>query len=103
MTAIGILHPGDMGAALGARLRERGHDVRWAGDGRSAATRERAEAAGLRDAGPLAALAAASDVLPSVSPPHAAGDLARAAAGFTGVYVDANAIAPATVETVRRI
>jgi 3-hydroxyisobutyrate dehydrogenase-like beta-hydroxyacid dehydrogenase len=103
MTTLGVLHPGEMGAALGARLRERGHDVAWAGGGRSAATRERAEAAGLRDAGSLGALAAASDVLLSVCPPHAALDVARAAAGFTGVYVDANAIAPATVETVRAI
>src|SRR3954468_1339020 len=103
MTAIGILHPGDMGAALAARLRERGHDVRWSGDGRSPQTRERAEAAGLRDAGSLAALTAASDVLLSVCPPHAAVDIARAVAGFTGLYVDANAIAPATVEIVRGI
>jgi ribose 5-phosphate isomerase B len=27
MTTIGLLHPGEMGGALGARLRERGHDV----------------------------------------------------------------------------
>src|SRR3954452_24415409 len=103
MTVIGMLHPGEMGAALGARLRVRGHDVRWAGEGRSPATRERAGAAGLRDAGSLAALAAASDVLLSVCPPHAALDVARAVAGFTGLYVDANAIAPATVGSVRGI
>jgi predicted dinucleotide-binding enzyme len=48
MTTIGVLHPGEMGTALAASLRERGHDVRWAGEGRSAATRERAAAAGLR-------------------------------------------------------
>src|SRR3954452_2586617 len=101
MTAIGILHPGDMGAALGARLRERGHDVRWSGDGRSPQTRERAEAAGLRDAGSLAGLTAASDALLSVCPPHAAGDGARAVAGFTRLYVDPTASAPATVEIVR--
>ena len=35
---IGVLHPGEMGAALGARLRERSHDVLWAGEGRSATT-----------------------------------------------------------------
>jgi 3-hydroxyisobutyrate dehydrogenase-like beta-hydroxyacid dehydrogenase len=103
MTAIGLLHPGEMGAALGARLRERGRDVRWAGEGRSDATRERARSAGLRDAGTLAALVADSDVLLSVCPPHAALDVARAAAGHTGVYVDANAISPRTVAAVRAI
>jgi 3-hydroxyisobutyrate dehydrogenase-like beta-hydroxyacid dehydrogenase len=103
MTAIGLLHPGEMGTALGARLRERGHDVLYAGDGRSAATRSRAEAAGLRDAGSPAGLADESDVVLSVCPPHAALDVARAVAGFRGVFVDANAIAPATVEAVRAV
>jgi 3-hydroxyisobutyrate dehydrogenase-like beta-hydroxyacid dehydrogenase len=103
MTTIGLLHPGEMGAALGARLRERGHDVLWAPEGRSAASRERASAAGLRDAGALASLCGASDVVLSVCPPHAAVDLARAVAGYEGVFVDANAIAPATVDAVRGV
>jgi 3-hydroxyisobutyrate dehydrogenase-like beta-hydroxyacid dehydrogenase len=90
-----------MGAALGARLRERGHDVLWAGEGRSAATRERARAAGLRDAGPLAALLPASGLVVSVCPPHAALDVARAVVGYTGVFVDANAVSPATAEAIR--
>src|SRR3954447_4547101 len=103
MTTIGLLHPGEMGAALGARLHERGHDVLWVGDRRSAATRERAEAAGLRDAGTLAALRDAADLVLSVCPPHAALDVARAVAGYRVVFVDANAIAPATVRAVRRV
>ena len=78
--AIGVLHPGEMGAAMGARLQERGHDVVWSSDGRSDATRERAEAAGLRDAGSLAALTGACDLVLSVCPPHAALDLAAAVA-----------------------
>jgi 3-hydroxyisobutyrate dehydrogenase-like beta-hydroxyacid dehydrogenase len=92
-----------MGAALGARLRERGHDVLWVADGRSAATRRRADAAGLRDAGSLRALCAASDLVLSVCPPHAALDVARAVAGDAGLFVDANAIAPATVDRVRAV
>jgi 3-hydroxyisobutyrate dehydrogenase-like beta-hydroxyacid dehydrogenase len=103
MTTIGLLHPGEMGAALAARLRERGHDVLWLGEGRSAASRDRAGAGGLRDAGSLAALRAESDIVLSVCPPHAALDVARTVAGFAGVFVDANAIAPATVETVRAV
>jgi 3-hydroxyisobutyrate dehydrogenase-like beta-hydroxyacid dehydrogenase len=103
MTTVGVLHPGEMGAALGARLRERGHDVLWASEGRSTATRGRAAAAGLCDVSSVAALAAESDVVLSVCPPHAARDVASTVAGFRGVFVDANAIAPATVETVRAV
>jgi 3-hydroxyisobutyrate dehydrogenase-like beta-hydroxyacid dehydrogenase len=36
----------------------------------------------------------------SVCPPHAALDVARAAEGFTGIYVDANAIAPQTARAI---
>jgi hypothetical protein len=39
---IGLLHPGEMGAAFGAALRTRGHDVLWLPEGRSGATRDRA-------------------------------------------------------------
>src|SRR3954465_8980000 len=94
MNAIGVLHPGEMGAALGARLRECGREVRWAGEGRRDRRPARAAAAALRDAGSLAALAAGTDVLLSVSPPHAARDVARAVAGYTGVFVDAHALPP---------
>lgn len=96
---IGLVHPGEMGAAVGACLRRAGHDVVWASAGRSATTVERAEAAGLRDVGTVAALAAACPIVVSVCPPHAATAQADAvrAAGFRGLYVDANAVAPGTV------
>jgi 3-hydroxyisobutyrate dehydrogenase-like beta-hydroxyacid dehydrogenase len=103
MTTIGLLHPGEMGCALGARLRERGHDVLWVAAGRSGATRGRADAGGLRDAGALGALCDASDLVLSVCPPHAALEVARSVAGYAGVFVDANAIAPATVGEVRAV
>ena len=54
---IGLLHPGQMGAAVGAVLRERGHRVVWASEGRSEATRARAAEAGLEDVGSVAAVA----------------------------------------------
>jgi 3-hydroxyisobutyrate dehydrogenase-like beta-hydroxyacid dehydrogenase len=95
--AIGLLHPGEMGAAIGAALVANGCRVIWASDGRSAETRSRAEEAGLDDAGSVAEVARRSDVILSVCPPHAAAEVARAVAGFDGLYVDANAIAPATV------
>jgi 3-hydroxyisobutyrate dehydrogenase-like beta-hydroxyacid dehydrogenase len=99
---IGILHPGEMGSAVAAAAAGGGARVLWAAEGRGAATRRRAEAARLEDVGTLAALAAASDVVVSVCPPHAAADVARAVAArrFTGVYVDANAVAPATARAI---
>jgi 3-hydroxyisobutyrate dehydrogenase-like beta-hydroxyacid dehydrogenase len=97
---VGLLHPGEMGAALGSVLLGQGADVLWASSGRSAATAHRAEAAGLTDVGSLAELLRRSDVVLSVCPPHAAVDVARSVAGFTGVYVDANAVSPATARSI---
>ncbi|MEM7284838.1 MAG: DUF1932 domain-containing protein [Actinomycetota bacterium] len=95
----GILHPGAMGQSIGATCAGR---VVWAGDGRSPATRARAEAAGLEDVGTLQAMADTADVVVSVCPPGAALEQADAVAttGFDGIYVDANAIAPATARSV---
>jgi len=100
VTVVGLLHPGEMGAAIGGALVERGETVLWASEGRSTATAERAREARLEDAGDTAELLRRSEIVLSVCPPHAAVEVARAAAGFTGVYVDANAIAP---ETAREI
>jgi 3-hydroxyisobutyrate dehydrogenase-like beta-hydroxyacid dehydrogenase len=97
---IGLLHPGEMGAAVGAVLRGRGHRVVWASEGRSAETRKRAEEAGLEDAGSVEELVRRSDVILSVCPPHATLEVAGAVAGFSGVFVDANAIAPGTARQV---
>ena len=54
---IGVLHPGEMGAAVAAVLRGQGRRVVWASPGRSVETRERAEAAGLDDVGTAAEVA----------------------------------------------
>jgi len=95
---VGLLHPGEMGAAVGAVLREQGIRVVWASEGRSDETRTRAEAAGLEDVGSVDAVAE-SDVVFSICPPHAALEVARSA-DFGGIYVDANAISPATAAQV---
>ena len=102
---IGLLHPGEMGAAVGRCLRDRGHVVLWASSGRGSATAARAAAAGLIDAGTVTEIAFRCDVIVSVCPPHAALEVARevAGAGFGGLYVDANAISPATVREVAAI
>lgn len=95
---VGLLHPGEMGSAIGATLVASGARVLWASEGRSAATRDRARELGLEDAGTIAGVARASEVIVSVAPPASAADVARgvAALGYAGVYVDANAVAPAT-------
>lgn len=100
---IGLLHPGEMGAALGRLLHGRRHDVLWASAGRSAATGARAREAGLRDAGSLSELARVSDLILSICPPHAAVEVAEAVTGFSGLYLDANAISPATARRVAAI
>src|SRR5258705_69562 len=61
-----------MGAVVGGVLVAAGQRVVWAADGRSAATAERAGAAGLEDAGTLAELAEQADVVLSICPPHEA-------------------------------
>lgn len=97
-----LLHPGAMGASVGAALTKTGHDVAWIPEGRSEATRKRADAAGLKGVATLADGIDHADIVISVCPPHAAVEQAHtvADAGFTGTYVDANAVAPATAETV---
>jgi len=102
---IAMLHPGEMGAAIGAGLVARGHRVVWASAGRGAATRKRAADCGLEDVATLARAAQAADIVFSVCPPHAAMELARAVAGcgFGGVYIDANAVSPQTTRAVGQV
>jgi 3-hydroxyisobutyrate dehydrogenase-like beta-hydroxyacid dehydrogenase len=100
LEVIGLLHPGEMGGAIGATLVTAGRTVLWASEGRSPASAERAQEAGLEDAGTVAELAARSDLLLSIIPPHAALTTAGSFGPFRGVYVDANAIAPATTRLV---
>ena len=100
---VGLLNPGEMGAAVAQCLTGRGITVLWASDGRSDRTAERAKAAGLDDVGTAREIAAQASVILSVCPPHAALGLARQVAGFGGVYVDANAVSPATAREIARI
>ena len=92
-----------MGSAVGATLAARGETVIWASAGRSAATAERAQIAGLEDVGSVEELCRRSDVIISVCPPHAAAEVAEAAQGFPGIYVDANAVSPATARSIEEL
>ncbi|HKQ65297.1 MAG TPA: DUF1932 domain-containing protein [Methylomirabilota bacterium] len=102
MTTIGLLNPGEMGSMVGAAVRSAGSRVLWAGEGRSGATRKRAADAGLEDAGSVASVVKASEIILSVCPPHAAVDVATqvAALRFAGTYVDGNAVSPATAREI---
>ncbi len=97
MTRVGLLFPGEMGALVGSAVRG---EVLWASEGRSEATRKRAE--GFTDVGTVRELVAASEIVISLCPPAIAEDVAGevAAEGLDGIYVEANAIAP---ERVKRI
>jgi 3-hydroxyisobutyrate dehydrogenase-like beta-hydroxyacid dehydrogenase len=97
---IGLLHPGEMGAAVGQCLTGAGCEVLWASEGRGPQTAARARAAGVTDAGTAAEVADRADIIFSICPPHAALDVAWAVQGFGGLYIDANAISPATAREV---
>ena len=101
-TRIGLLHPGQMGSAVGRALVEAGHRVLWVSADRSPESRERAAQAGMEDAGTLEALVAQAEVILSICPPHAASEVAGqvAALGFTGIYTDCNAISPERTRAV---
>jgi 3-hydroxyisobutyrate dehydrogenase-like beta-hydroxyacid dehydrogenase len=88
-----------MGATIGATC---GAAVLWCSAGRSSESADRAAAAGLTAVDDLGELVDRSDVVVSVCPPDAAIAVADEVAtiGFDGIYVDANAIAPATARTV---
>lgn len=85
-----------MGVSVAVTARNSGCDVYWVSEGRRAQTRERAEAAGLTDAGTLAAFCERCPVIASVCPPEFAERILDQviAAGFRGLYLDANALAP---------
>jgi 3-hydroxyisobutyrate dehydrogenase-like beta-hydroxyacid dehydrogenase len=99
---IGILHPGEMGISVAASAQNSGHEVFWASVGRGEKTRMRAEKQRLTDAGSLADLCKTCSIILSVCPPHIAEDVAKRviAAGFKGLYLDANAISPQKSKTI---
>jgi 3-hydroxyisobutyrate dehydrogenase-like beta-hydroxyacid dehydrogenase len=93
---VGLLHPGEMGAAVGALLVERGHEVLWLPRGHSAATARRARDAGLQATEHFDDV----QVILSICPPHAALDVARSLAGSRALVIDANAVSPATARAI---
>jgi 3-hydroxyisobutyrate dehydrogenase-like beta-hydroxyacid dehydrogenase len=100
-TTVGIVSAGEMGAGVGRLLRRGGVRVVTALDGRGERTRERAAAAGMEDVGSLAAVVREADLLLSILPPGRALELAEAVGRDAGpLYVDCNAISPATARAI---
>ncbi len=104
---IAVIAPGAMGAAVGKRLVGHGVKVLTSLTGRSSATAKRASDAGMIDAGD--AEIASADFILAILPPGDALPLARrfasalAASDSKPVYVDCNAINPATVERIAAV
>ena len=103
---VGILSPGEMGAGVGGALRASGLSVLTCLAGRSQASHERAQAAGMEDVPDLATLVERCDLILSILVPARArgvaaevGAAARTA-GATTVLADCNAIAPQTVQAI---
>ena len=98
---IGIIAPGNMGAGVAARLTENKVTVLTTLAGRSTASTERARAAGMTDVDERQLMEA--DFLLSIVPPGEALALAKrlapliSAANRKPVYVDCNAVSPATM------
>jgi L-threonate 2-dehydrogenase len=101
---VAVIAPGMMGAAVGKRLADNGLKVLTSLKGRSQETLARAKAAGMVDAS--ASEIAAADFILSILPPGDALTLAEQfapalkASNAKPVYVDCNAINPATVDRV---
>ncbi|BAN25968.1 NAD(P)-dependent oxidoreductase [Caballeronia insecticola] len=103
---IALLGAGSMGSAVGHRLTQGGARVLTTLEGRSAASALRAREAGMEDAS-LESLAACDFILSIVPPAVAIETAARLVpvlehANSKPVYVDCNAINPATVEQIAR-
>lgn len=96
MKKLGILHPGEMGISIAASAQNSGCEVFWVSEGRSDQTRKRAEDHNLEDMRTLTNLCQNCDLIISVCPPDAAEKVSKQvlAAGFSGLFLDANAISP---------
>jgi len=107
--AVGILSPGDMGHVVGQVLLEHGMPVLTCLKGRSERTRGLARKAGIRDVPTYEALIRETDMILSILVPAEAENAARTVAQAlrnsdeTTVYVDCNAVSPATSQRIAKI
>jgi 3-hydroxyisobutyrate dehydrogenase-like beta-hydroxyacid dehydrogenase len=102
---VAVLSPGDMGHAVGAFLNAGGRRIVTSLAGRSEATRARAARAGFEDLASIERVVALADLILSILPPSDAEALAgrfaesvASASGAAPVFVDCNAVSPATAK-----
>ena len=102
---VGLLHPGRMGAAVGARLTSHGHTVLWHPHARSGATHQRAIDAGLQPVDQLSELLAEATLVLSICPAAAAEQVAELVGEhrYNGIYVEANAINPRRMRSIHEL
>src|SRR5947199_3250907 len=106
---VAIVAQGSMGSGVGKRLHESGAEVRTLLSGRSAASAERARAAGMKPMNGERDMLDGADFFLSILPPGEAEAVARrlapalTALAKKPVYVDCNAISPQTDERVAAI
>ena len=97
---VAILSPGDMGHAVGQRLRENELDVITCLAGRSERTRALADKAGIRDVANMEELVSRADLIMSMTVSAAVPSLCRevadamTATGASALFAECNAIAP---------
>ena len=109
MNTVGILSPGDMGHAVGQRLREHGLRVIANLSDRSERTRQLASKAGIEEVSSYEALVKEADIVLSILVPAQAGAAAQAVAdslnetGAELLFADCNAIAPQTTRQIGRV
>jgi len=106
---VGIISPGDMGHIVGQVLRQNGLRVITCLQGRSPRTQQLAKQAGIIDVGTEQVLVQEADIILSILVPAQAKMAAQRIAdeiqenGANLLYVDCNAIAPATVQEIAAI
>ena len=100
LSTVAILSPGDMGHAVGQRLKENELHVVTCLAGRSERTRALADKAGIRDVGTIEELVATSDLIMSMTVSAAVPSLCREVAdaieatGSDTLFAECNAISP---------
>ena len=109
ISTVAILSPGDMGHAVGQRLREHELDVITCLAGRSERTRRLADTAGIRDVATMEELVERSDLVMSMTVSAAVPGVcqqvadALAATGSDTLFAECNAVSPQLVRELEPI
>jgi len=106
---VAIIGTGEMGAAVGRRLRECGATVRTSLRGRTSASAERVRAAGIEHVDDDDALVKDADFVLSIVPPSVAADVAEQfrhpiiRTGSRAIFAECNAVSPLTVRRIEQM